>query len=270
MRNESSDPAQTEERMRVGATGSSTDHGEDALSAEAQRRFWNEWNAQYRGEGTRLPPPNQHQAETVLAWLRETGTGNRDIVEVGCGSGWLCAQLTEFGSVRGIDISDVVLESSRTRFPDVTFIAGDFLAMELAPASADVVVSLEALSHVADQPAFVARAAWILRDSGLLMLATQNRYVLERTEGVAPPGPGQIRKWVDARQLRTLLESHFEILQLTSLHPMGHRGLLRLVNSAKLGSVLAMAGLHAAWNAAMERALLGHTLMALARKRRAA
>lgn len=216
----------------------------------------------------RLPPPNQRQAETVLHWLEEAGRGPLDIVEVGCGSGWLCAQLRRFGKVRGIDIADQALDVARSRWPDVTFIAGDFTAMHLEPAGADVVVTLEALSHVADQQLFIGQIASLLREGGLLMLATQNRFVLERMGGVAPPGPGQIRKWVDSRQLRSLLESCFEILQLTSLHPTGHGGVLRWVNSAKLHALLGYFGLGEAWTRAKERWLLGHTLVVLARKRR--
>lgn len=235
--------------------------------ADLQRQFWNAWNAKFREEGMQLPPPNARQAQTVLGWLKNTDRGRRDIVEVGCGSGWLCDLMAEFGRVRGIDLSDEVLARSRARFPKATFTAGDFMQMELPVASADVVVALEVLSHVRDQPAFMSRVARLLRGGGVLMLATQNRFVLERTAGVTPQAPGQVRQWVDAAALRRLLEPHFEILQLTSLHPTGHLGVLRCVNSGKLESLLSSIGLANAWTSLRERWLLGHTLMVHARKR---
>lgn len=243
-----------------------TPAGSDGV--EAQRQFWNAWNAKYREDGTQLPPPNQRQAQTVLGWLGKTNRGPRRIVEVGCGSGWFCDRLTEFGHVHGIDLSNEVLERSRRQYPHVSFTDGDFMQVELPPASADVVVALEVLSHVRDQPAFMARVARLLGDDGVLMLATQNRYVHERLEDVKPQGPGQVRQWVDAAQLRRLLEPHFEISRLTSLHPTGHGGLLRWINSWKLESLARTFGVADAWKARRERWLLGHTLMVLARKRR--
>ena len=203
----------------------------------------------------------------VLGWLKDTDRGPRDIVEVGCGSGWLCELMTEFGRVHGIDLSDEVLARSRVRFPKAAFTAGDFMQMELPVASADVVVALEVLSHIGDQPAFMSRVARLLRGDGVLMLATQNRFVLERTAGVTPPATGQVRQWVDAAELRRLLEPHFEILQLTSLHPTGHLGVLRWINSGKLESLLSSIGLGDAWTSLRERWSLGHTLMVQARKR---
>lgn len=237
------------------------------MGAETQRRFWNDWNAKHRGAEMRLPPPNARQATTILSWLRQTDRGPRDIVEIGCGSGWFCAQLTPFGAVRGIDIADEAIARARDRIPAATFVADDFMAMELEPDSADVVVSLEALAHVADPGVFIARVARLLRDGGLLMLATQNLFVIERMDGVPPPGPGRYRNWGNARQLRAMLRTHFDILQLTSLHPDGHRGVLRILNSSKVRTILATVGLQPAWETLKERALLGHTLMALARKR---
>jgi len=235
--------------------------------ADLQRQFWNAWNARFREEGMQLPPPNARQAQTVLGWLRGTDRGPRDIVEVGCGSGWLCGLMTEFGKVQGIDLADEVLARSRARFREATFTAGDFMRMELPPAGAHVVVALEVLSHVSDQPAFISRVAQLLRGDGVLMLATQNRFVLERTAGVTPKAPGQVRQWVDAAELRRLLEPQFEILQLTSLHPTGHLGVLRWVNSGRLESLLSSIGLANAWTSLREKWLLGHTLMVHARKR---
>jgi hypothetical protein len=127
------------------------------------------------------------------------------------------------------------------------------------------VVTLEVLSHVRDQPDFIARIARLLRDDGLLMLATQNRFVHERMATVRAH-TGRIRQWVDVAELRALLQPRFEILRLTSLHPTGHVGILRLVNSPKLEVVLRSIGLGPGWNSLRERWMLGHTLIVLARK----
>jgi hypothetical protein len=99
------------------------------------------------------------------------------------------------------------------------------------------------------------------------MLATQNRFVLERTASVAQRGEGQLRRWVDHRELRALLRPHFEIVELKSIYPnTGHGGILRLVNSPKLNALLSRVIPRAALDRMKERAFLGHTLMVLARR----
>lgn len=229
-----------------------------------QRSFWNGWNAEHREH--RRHEVSQRQTDVVLDWLASLGRTDLDIVDVGCGAGWLCPQLLRFGRVTGIDLSDEVLARAQQRTPEVRFVAGDFMQVELAPASFDVVVSLEVLSHVADQPAFLHKIAGLLRPGGHLMLATQNRFVLQRFNRVPPPQPGQLRRWVNRPELRRLLRAEFEVQELFSVSPVANRGVMRLVNSRKLNTPI-----RALFGDRVERlkeaAGLGWTLMALARKR---
>jgi SAM-dependent methyltransferase len=179
----------------------------------------------------------------------------------------MCERLMPFGHVTGTDLADEVLDKARERLPGVRFMAGDFLNMEFEPAAFDVAVSLEVLSHVVDQPAFLRRIAGLLRPGGLLMLATQNRPVLERWSKIGPPEPGQIRRWVDAKSLRKLLAGSYELLEMTSLLPVGDQGILRVLNAPKVNRAIALFTGHDRLDALKERWMLGHTLMVLARKR---
>jgi len=99
-----------------------------------------------------------------------------------------------------------------------------------------------------------------------LMLATQNRFALERWSEVVPRAPGQIRKWVDAKALRRLLSTHFEVVELTSIFPVGDRGILRWINAHTVNRVLSAFMSQARIDALKERLFLGHTLMVLAQK----
>ena len=179
----------------------------------------------------------------------------------------MCQKLLPFGSVTGIDLSHEVLADAQNRIPDVRFVAGDFMQMDLTAISADVVVTLEVLAHVADQRAFLQRIRQILKPRGYLMLATQNRFVLERSSGVAKRAHGQIRQWVDRHQLRALLEEQFDLEQLISICPYGHGGILRLVNSPKLNYAVSRVVAQDWLDGLKERFWLGHTLMVLARRR---
>ena len=229
----------------------------------AQQNFWNTWNV-IREKG--LSPVPQRQALVVTDWLRRMRRTDLDIIDVCCGAGWMCERLLEFGSVMGIDLADEVLQRARQRVPQARFLAGDFNALDLQSESFDVAVSLEVLSHVADQKAFLANIARLLRPGGYLMLATQNRYVLERCN-IDPPGPGQIRRWVDKRELQGLLRDCYEVEALFAVTPAGDHGILRLVTSQKLNAVLSRVFSKARLEAAQEKLGIGWTLMALACKR---
>jgi 2-polyprenyl-3-methyl-5-hydroxy-6-metoxy-1,4-benzoquinol methylase len=235
-------------------------------SIATQQAFWNEWNASVREKG--LGEVSVEQAEITMSWLEALNRKDLKIIDVGCGSGWLCSQLTRFGQVTGTDLSDTVLARAARRVPKANFVAGDFMALDLGAASYDVVVSLEVLSHVADQPAFLAKIASLLKPGGLLMLATQNKPALLRND-VPPPKQGQLRRWVDRQELQQLLEPRFAVDQMFSITPAFNRGILRFINSgrlkryaeaAKLGSLVRLA------KRSQERLWLGWTIMALAKR----
>lgn len=235
-------------------------------SIELQRDYWDAWNASNREQ--RRSDVSLDQREMVLRWLAALGRTDLDLIKVGCGAGWLCPSLKPFGRVTATDLSPRVLERASQRVPDVRFVAADFMALDIAPASFDVVVTLEVLSHVADHPAFVAKLNTILRPGGLLMLATQNRPVLERFNDVAAPQPGQLRRWFNKHELETLLDPYFEVQRLQSMTPVASKGPLRIVAGRKVKRII-----RAAVGRSLEHALaaagLGWTLMVLARKREA-
>jgi 2-polyprenyl-3-methyl-5-hydroxy-6-metoxy-1,4-benzoquinol methylase len=234
--------------------------------SDVERQFWNTWNARFR-ETTPVGSVSERQGIQIGQWLSRSGRSDLRILDFGCGSGWLSGRLTPFGRVTAIDLSDEVVTRARARFPEVNFLVGDVLTVPLESGSFDAVVSLEVLSHVADQPAYLARAANLLRPGGELLLATQNRFVLQRLDGVSPVAPGQRRRWVGHLELRRLLAPHFRVEELTSLHPTGRRGILRLVNSYRLERLLLRLLSLDRINAMKERLLLGHTLMVRATKR---
>jgi SAM-dependent methyltransferase len=248
--------------MEVDGVDKSRDAG---IPISEQRRMWSRWNA--AGRERILPEGPQRQAQVVDDWLRSLQRTDLELIDVGCGAGWLCERLLPFGRVIGTDFVEDVLQRAQARLPQVRFIAGDFMALDLPPSAFDVAVTLEVLSHVGDQPAFLRKIATLLRPGGLLMLSTQNRPVLQRWSAVGAPEPGQLRRWVDAKELRALLRPCFDLIEMKSVQPVGDRGFLRLVNSVKLNTVVG--GLFGARRVerVKESLMLGHALMALARRR---
>lgn len=236
----------------------------EAIPMEAQQRFWNEWNAAAREN--HLETVSTDQAAVITGWLHGLRRNDLNILDAGCGTGWLCEKLRPFGVVTGTDLSHEVLNRARMRVPDVRFVAGNFMTLDFGKAAFDVVTTLEVLSHVADQPAFIAKLAHHLRPGGYLMLATQNRPVLQRYNRIPPPKPGQLRHWVDRNELRSLLAKEFEIVEIFSITPKANKGLMRIINSRTFNRpVRALVGRRL--DRLKEAAGLGWTLMALARRR---
>ncbi len=233
------------------------------LEPESQRVFWNAWNIDKRQR--ELSENSTRQKAVVLEWLTRTGRRDLELLEVGCGAAWLTPHLAEFGSVTATDLSDAVIPHVAPTMPEVKFVTGDFGTLEFPQAHYDAVVCLEVLAHVPDQRAFVKKIAGHLKPGGQLMMATQNRPVLENMNHV-PATSGQIRKWVDQHELRALLSEEFEVLELFSVAPAGNRGIWRFVNSRALNKpVRAVYGNRV--ERFKERLGWGWTLMALGRKR---
>lgn len=228
-----------------------------------QQAYWNDWNAAKNERP--LSDISADQRELVVEWLSEIGRTDLKILEVGCGAGWLCPSLKPFGRVTATDLSDAVLHEAAERVPDVKFVAGDFMELNF-DGQFDVIVSLEVLSHVADHPRFMSKLASLLRPGGLLMLATQNRPVLERHNNVPPPAPEQLRNWVDRDELTALLMPHFEIRRLRSISATANKGFYRLILGRKAKRAMRALFGRSLENA-MARAGLGWTLITLARKR---
>jgi 2-polyprenyl-3-methyl-5-hydroxy-6-metoxy-1,4-benzoquinol methylase len=166
----------------------------------AQVAFWNDWNREAREAG--VGQISIDQAHVISSWLQRINRKDLNIIDVGCGVGWLCQVLTQYGQVTATDLADEVIARAAQRAPSGRFVAGDFMTFDFGSEQFDVATCLEVLPHVADQQAFVSKIASILKPSEYLMMATQNRPALERND-ISPPGPGQIRHWVDRHTVRS-------------------------------------------------------------------
>lgn len=237
----------------------------DQTPIEFQRAFWNGWNTIHESP----PDVALAQADVITSWLDDLARNDLNIIDIGCGTGWLSSRLTRFGSVTATDLCDQHLARAATGAPEVRFVAGNFMELDFGICAYDVAVSLEMLSHVADQREFLKKISSLLKANGYLLLATQNRPALERNVMPARK-PGQLSKWVDRDELRQLLEPNFGVKELFSITPQFNRGFLRIPNSKKLRRIaqtIGLGGLAARVKKLQEEAWLGWTLMALARKR---
>lgn len=226
---------------------------------EVSTQFWDAWNARNRS-ADRLTDISLDQRRVVLGWLNALGVRDARILEVGCGTGWLCESLMNFGQVTGVDLSVSCLSDAAARLPQAEFRAGDFMDLDFAESSLDVIVSLEVLAHVTDQRRFMDKIARLLKPGGRLMLATQNKSMLEKWAIVAPLKPGHVRRWVDQNEIRQLLEPQFRIEEMFTITPRAHRLPLRLLTAKRVRSLIP------GFTSWQERRGWGWTIMVLAQR----
>ncbi len=200
-----------------------------------QKKYWND-----KWDWSRTQYPHERalrRGDKILAYLRSLGLEHPTILDLGCGTGWFASQLAKLGPTTGIDLSEEAIAQAKSQFPQVMFAAGNLFKMALPERHFDVVVSQEVIAHVGDQSGYLGRAARVLKPGGYLVMTTPNRFVHDRIQWPVQP-PGHIEQWLSRKALRRLLRPHFRVLRTTTAVPMGHRGILRLVNSARLNGVL--------------------------------
>jgi 2-polyprenyl-3-methyl-5-hydroxy-6-metoxy-1,4-benzoquinol methylase len=146
------------------------------------------------------------RASVILHELALLGIHNPNIVDFGCGTGWMTEILAQFGTAVGVDLAP---EPARQLLSHLSFFSAD--ALPQGPF--DVVVSQEVLEHADNQEDYLNHAYRLLRPGGYLILTTPNAKVsLARPELLVQP----VEKHLTSPQLESMLKRKFSILKLYS------------------------------------------------------
>jgi len=121
------------------------------------------------------------------------GAGTR-LLDVGCGSGELCALAAGRGaSVAGIDADAAMIELARRRVPGADLRVGRLELLPWDDGAFDLVIGVNAFQFAADMVAALAEAGRVTRPGGLVAVCnwSARREVFDVT---GPPAPNPLRE----------------------------------------------------------------------------
>lgn len=114
----------------------------------------------------------------IDAFLASAFAAPGDALDLGCGGGQVAIKLAAHGyRVVGVDFAPSAIALAKRNAPELTFVVGDCLALELPSASFDLAVDNHVLHCIvgADRARFLREVARVLRPGGLLFSDTMSR-----------------------------------------------------------------------------------------------
>lgn len=147
------------------------------------------------------------------------------ILDVGCGRGWLSNLLSNYGKVLGIEPVEPVVAFANKLFPGLTIEAGTTtdLLNKKQHEKFDLVVCSEVIEHIPDndKTTFIKDLKHLIKKNGFLIITTPRKEA--QSEWMQYSSPGQpIEDWLDEATVRQMvIEQNFEehLLKRFSISP---------------------------------------------------
>lgn len=165
------------------------------------------------------PNPN---AEELLRWNIIEGfvkyvqdnydrstTEKFDILDLGCGRGWLTFLLSKYGNIVGIEPVKPVINYAKKMFPNIKFICGTtkkLIHNKKEFNTYDLIVSSEVIEHIPDEEKdkFIEDISKLLKDKGFLIITTPRKDAQEQWNAYMKPDQ-PIEDWISEEELETLI-----------------------------------------------------------------
>ena len=167
-----------------------------------------------------------------LPWILKTLEPQREILDIGCGAGFLSNELARNGHfVTGIDLSadSLRVAASYDTTKNVQYRTMDALHLEFGDGSFDAVCAMDFLEHISDRKQFLLEVARILKPGGLFFFHTFNRnplaslIVIKGVEWFVKNTPPQMHVshlFMKPKELREITKQvGLEIRELRGLSP---------------------------------------------------
>jgi 2-polyprenyl-6-hydroxyphenyl methylase / 3-demethylubiquinone-9 3-methyltransferase len=122
------------------------------------------------------------------------------LLDVGCGAGLFAEPLARLGAeVVGVDPAPAAIEAARRHAEEtgahLSYRAATIEELAAESRRFDVVSAMEVIEHVADQQAFVATAASLIKPGGLFLASTLNRTL--KSFALAIVGAEYLLRWLE-------------------------------------------------------------------------
>lgn len=160
------------------------------------------------------------------------------VLDAGAGEGYGAAMLASSARrVVAVEGDGVVAAHAARRYPGVDVVRADLQALPVDSSSVDVLVTLQVIEHLHDQPGFLAECARVLRPGGRLHCATPNRLTFSPGlgPGDTPLNPFHTRE-LDAGELGGLVaDAGLRVERMAGLH---HGPALRALDARHGGSIV--------------------------------
>lgn len=150
--------------------------------------------------------------ERLLTWLDEWTGAPRNILDLGCGTGYFCPALrSRYPEARylGLDIASGMVDFARSRCPvDCDWLVADAESLPLASASVDLIFSSLVVQWCARPEHLFAELARVLRPGGICVFTTLGPLTLHelRAAWAAVDGHQHVNTFLPAANLSAAAE----------------------------------------------------------------
>ncbi|MEB8092115.1 class I SAM-dependent DNA methyltransferase [Mammaliicoccus lentus] len=106
-------------------------------------------------------------------------SSENEILDIGCGTGTLTSQLTEYGQVSGVDISQEMLEIAESRNPSINWYCQDMRDLELPNQYDMITIFCDSLNYVTEPEDILQVFNYIdkyLKDEGIFIFDVHSIY----------------------------------------------------------------------------------------------
>ncbi len=216
---------------------------------QAQKNFYDEyWDG--------LKPLSSYKVQRVK-WLMDAilhlrkGWKGRSIrlLDLGCGDGRLCPLWKELtgAEVYGLELSPKAVENAQKRYPFVHYKEGDAISTGYEQNMFDVVICQEVLEHVEEQQQLIDECGRILKQEGVLILTTPNKFYFDRRNG-GNYSNQPIENIIEKATLLALLSKEFKLNTYeTLIYAKGDKGVYKILTNRYWLAILRRLGLEDSW-----------------------